>query len=117
MAEVNATAPETVKRPLFTASPNVTEPERFIAFASVRAVTPSLINVVPDASVAAPVPNEPLLPTWTTPAFTTVPPPNVFAPDRTNVPAPAFVNAKVFTPSSTTPPTLKTPPETVSVNA
>ena len=63
VAEVSATAPEMVSNPLFTVSPNVTAPDTLNAFASVRAVTPSLINVVPDASVAAPAPNEPLLPT------------------------------------------------------
>jgi hypothetical protein len=117
VAALNATAPETVSAPVFTASPNVTVPDKLNAFASVRAVTPSLVNAVPDASVTVPVPNAALFPTRTVPAFTTVPPPYKFAPPNTNVPAPAFVSANVLTPSSTTPPTFKTLPPTVNVNA
>jgi hypothetical protein len=74
-AELNATAPEIVNAPVFTASPKVTAPDTANAFANVRAVTLSLVNVVPDAKVTVPDPSAPLFPTRTVPAFTTVPPP------------------------------------------
>jgi hypothetical protein len=75
VAALSATAPEMLNTPVFTASPSVTVPDTLNAFANVRAVTPSLVNAVPDASVTVPVPSALLFPTRTVPAFTTVPPP------------------------------------------
>jgi hypothetical protein len=89
VAALNAVAPENVNAPVFVPSPNANVPLNPSAFATVRAVTPSL-EILPPLNVTLPVPNAASLPISTVPALTLTPPVNVFAPLTVNAPLPLF---------------------------
>ena len=68
-------------------------PVRLTAFVRVRAPPPAWRVAL--LKLSAPVPAAVFVPSTTVPAFTTSPPAKVFAPLRTSVPAPLFVNFRL----------------------
>jgi hypothetical protein len=91
VAALNAAAPENVIAPVFVVSPSASVPLNPNAFATVRAVAPSL-EIFPPLNVTLPVPNAALFPTNTVPALTLAPPVNAFVPLNVSAPLPLFTN-------------------------